>query len=101
MAVQRTEARLGCHLKGTLLHGCHHRLPADVAHVVVMGEVVAEAVAVAVVRVGAQGVQNLDSHGLDVFVALDQRVRSTVLTVSLHRSMAGREVSWINIHFAQ
>ena len=57
-----------------------------------MGKVIAEVVAVAVVRMRPQGVQNLDSHGLDFAVALDQLVWSTVLAVALYCGMAGGKV---------
>ena len=57
-----------------------------------MGKVIAKVVAVAVVRMRPQGVQNLDSHGLDFAVALDQLVRSTVLAVALYCGMAGGKV---------
>ena len=65
-----------------------------------MGKVIAEVVAVAVVRMRPQGVQNLDSHGLDFAVALDQLVWSIVLAVALYCGMAGGKVPCKNIQYA-
>ena len=59
-----------------------------------MREVVAEHVAVGVVRIRSQGLQYVDSHGFDIVMAANQCMWPTVLAITLNRSVSRREIAF-------